>query len=280
MLKKYTLLSKALFLAITGGIFSINTASAQEYSNIIPSKTLEQIKNSNSRNDINLKIIGDAYTTVSPIAKQDKVNILGLAKETVTNAKKKSSNSMNKSWEKFRKESWWLWEFFKDRLSYREQQAIKENLEEQKKVIKDYLEDTVTLFDVYEVVFRLEPYIDKEKIDDFHTYSNNKIDILQQQKEEIMNVKKNLAFELVKETVKVGILKATDKNIEKVSNNIIDNIKSLPEEQQSEVTYKVIDELNKQDNAFASQLKDILEKQFIMSSPEEKELHLTGLTDG
>lgn len=105
MLKKYTLLSKALFLAITGGIFSINTASAQEYSNIIPSKTLEQIKNSNSRNDINLKIIGDAYETVSPIAKQDKVNILGLAKETVTNAKKKSSNSMNKSWEKFRKES-------------------------------------------------------------------------------------------------------------------------------------------------------------------------------
>lgn len=270
MMFKKTILT-SLFLSLVWSL----TANAQVLTpsiqaNIIPNDLVKIMQSSGGT----AAKIGQIYTQdlekrqVAPVEKV--VLPLSVATRTEANSstlKRTVTEDISTEWSTFRKESGWLWTFFKENLTYKQQVAIKENLEKQKVALKGYLEEKNTLFDIYEVIGELEVFIQESKKEDFNSYMDEKIELLKEQKQKMVKVKEALALDLVKTTIMSKVDFSSPTLIENTSKKVIDAIKILPEEKQIEIAAQVIEELKINNTNFSKILLERISAEFLISIP-------------
>lgn len=189
---------------------------------------------------------------------ESKVNLEKNIKET----KKDFKLWVKNDWEEFRKAKWWLWKFFIDDLDNKKIKEIEKILWEQKQIIKDYLDNKKTLFDVYEISWMLEKYIKPKSLNEYRDYMNEKIDILKTQKFNIHKIKKEIKSSTI--DIKKSILNnSEDKNI--ILAQLKGIINELPENKRESFVKEFISHINKNETKLT---KDISEELLKLISTE------------
>ena len=189
---------------------------------------------------------------------ESKVNLEKNIKET----KKDFKLWVKNDWEEFRKAKWWLWKFFIDDLDNKKIKEIEKILWEQKQIIKDYLDNKKTLFEVYEISWMLEKYIKPKSLNEYRDYMNEKIDILKTQKFNIHKIKKEIKSSTI--DIKKSILNnSEDKNI--ILAQLKGIINELPENKRESFVKEFISHINKNETKLT---KDISEELLKLISTE------------
>lgn len=246
-------------------LFSLGISPASIYAqndNPLKTSTIQYIYNINHPlNNIQsfipytnkfLDIKRDIETTIQ----EEKVILSVSLKEQ----KKEIESEIKSEWTEFRETNWWLWAFFKESNSRKDLIRIKEILEEQKEIVKKYLSDEATLFDVYEIVWMLESFIHTEKKYEYNEYMHQKIDILKKQKNDIYTMKQSIKDRAIQ--LKNEIEQSSPEEDKQM---IIARVKSLswelPEEKREEFIQDFIAQINKSNSSFATEVAQEIQEE-------------------
>lgn len=187
--------------------------------------------------------------------------------KNIQETKKNFQLWVKNDWEEFRKTNWWLGKFFIEDLDNKKIKEIEKILENQKQIIKDYLENKKTLFEVYEIAWMLEKYIKVELMEEYRNYMNDKIDILKTQKYNIHQIKTSI------KTTTIDIKRSIEKNSEE-KDIILEKLKiiiyELPEDKRESFIIEFINQISKNETALTKAIAYDLTELLSSENSEEE----------
>ena len=151
----------------------------------------------------------------------------------ISEQKKLENKKIQDDWTNFRKENGWLYKYLRKNLTLEEKKKLQENLNYQKIIVKEYLQNKRSINDVKEETYKNNIYVQEKSMKDYMLYLDKKFWILIYQKNRIDKIKKDAEDSYLK--VQFALLNQANYISEKAKWDIKNVILSIPEWERNDV---------------------------------------------
>lgn len=177
--------------------------------------------------------------------------------DKIIEQKKIENKKIQDDWLKFRKDNGWLYKYLRKNINLSEKKELQDNLENQKIIVKDYLQDKRSINNVRDEIYKNNKFIQERLLKDYITYMDRKIDLLIEQKSRIAKIRKEAEDSYLK--VQFAILNQANNISEKAKGdikNVVNNISPSERNDVIDVLINTIKSDEKKNNTALS--KEIL----------------------